>query len=75
MVSKPKIATFDLPNYRLYEYRTFYGQPELHSRQKVSNTIAKSNGLKTDPWWPTTVTSNLSPKEPLTLTLEFAQSY
>ena len=40
--------------------RSSQGTPERNSRDKASSTMMKSSGLRTDPWWTPTFTSNSS---------------
>ena len=43
--------------------RSSQGILERNSHDKVSSTIMKSSGLRTEPWWTPTFTSNCSPHQ------------
>ena len=50
-------------------YRSSHGQPVRNSLDRASNTMMKSSGLRTEPWWTPTPTPNSSLYPSPTLTL------
>ena len=60
---------------RLSAYSSSHGQPVWDSLDRASNTMMKSSGLRTEPWWTPTPTPNSSLYPSPTLTLLLTSLY
>ena len=56
-------------------YSSSYGQPVRNSLDRASNTMMKSSGVRTEPWWTPTPTPNSSLYPSPTLTLLLTSLY
>ena len=56
-------------------YSSSHGQPVWNSLDRASNTMIKSSGLRTEPWWTPTPTPNSSLYPSPTLTLLLTSLY
>ena len=60
---------------RSFAYSSSHGQPVRNSQDRASNTMMKSSGLRTEPWWTPTPTPNSSLYPSPTLTLLLTSLY